>query len=158
MSSAVHTEATMLALLAERYSQVYGGADRWAFATQVRSTTGFEAARVADAVAMDLWPANGLELHGFEVKVSRADWLTELREPDKATVVGQFCHRWWLVVPDRDVVRGEELPADWGLLVIGGNGKLRAAKAAPKRQARQMPRSFVAALLRAAVKTERARW
>jgi len=32
---------------------------------------------------MDLWPSGGLEIHGHEVKVSRSDWLRELKEPEK---------------------------------------------------------------------------
>src|SRR4051812_18306594 len=53
---------------------------------QVRGATGITegADRSADAIAMSVWPSRGLELHGFEVKVSRGDWLRELREPAKA--------------------------------------------------------------------------
>jgi hypothetical protein len=37
----------------------------------------------ADAIARHLWPSQGLELIGFELKVSRSDWLREIKDPYK---------------------------------------------------------------------------
>lgn len=146
------TERDVLAWLRRRYGTVHGNGYRWVFATHVRNAAGFDAARTADAVAMDLWPSKGLEIHGHEVKVSRSDWLTELRDPEKATAVGRYCDRWWLVVPDRAIVRDGELPRDWGLLVATPTS-VRAAVRAPRRFAEPATRSFMASLLRATMKT-----
>jgi len=164
------TERVMLDRLRARYGTVHGNGHRWVFATHVRSDAGFDATRTADAIAMDLWPSKGLELHGFEVKISRADWLRELAKPDKSVPVGRYCDRWWLVVPDRAIVRPGELPADWGLIecrepapiadgapryFAGHNAKAatRAIRNAPRRPAEPVSRSFMAALLRATMKT-----
>lgn len=63
------TAADIEAALARIYSQ-----PEWAILFDVGNATGGRATRRADAVAMSLWPSRGLELYGFEIKVSRADW------------------------------------------------------------------------------------
>lgn len=73
MSNAAEVTAELEVLLRERYQ----GRD-WAFLLQVPDGTGMAKSRTADALAMGLWPSKGLNLHGFEVKASRSDWLAEL--------------------------------------------------------------------------------
>lgn len=146
------TERVMLDRLRLRYIAVHGNGPRWVFATHVQDAPGFAGRRTADAVAMDMWNSKGLELHGHEVKVSRADWLRELRTPEKATAVGRYCDRWWLVVPDLDIVRPGELPAGWGLLLCRETS-VRAAVPAPKRKPDLVDRGFMASFARAVAKT-----
>lgn len=141
----------MLDALHVRYSQTSQGTiPRYAVAEHVRNAAGFNATRSADFVAMDLWPAygRGLELHGHEVKCSRADWLVELKDPTKAQAFTPFMSRWWLVVSDPKIVKEGELPEGWGLIVLTPSGYLRAKKAAPKLDAQPVPRTFWAAMLR----------
>jgi hypothetical protein len=114
---------------------------------EVANRTG-SASRYADAIAMNLFPSRGLELHGFEIKVSRSDWLNELKNPAKAEEIAKFCERWWIVCTENVVVK-EELPPTWGLLVFK-DGKLRQIVAAPKLKAQPLTKSFIAALLRRA--------
>lgn len=53
-------------------------AQEYALFFEVRSATGFPGRlRSADALAMSLWPSRGLELHGFEIKVSLQKVLTD---------------------------------------------------------------------------------
>ncbi len=121
--------------------------DAWGFLTQVPNATGFsDRVRTADALAMSLWPSRGLELHGFEIKVSRADWAKELRRAAKAEEIARFCDRWWVVAPS-GVVRDGELPPTWGLLVWGG-GRLTVGMPAPKLSPEPVSRSFLASLFR----------
>lgn len=155
------TERVMLDALHKRFSFVgQATSNRYAVAEHVRNAAGFEATRTADFMAMDLWPnyGRGLEIHGVEVKCSRSDWLTELKDPTKAGAFLPFVNRWWLAVSDARIVKDGELPEDWGLLVLNAQG-LRAKKAAPSRPAEAMPRTMIAALLRAVQSTaaERAR-
>lgn len=63
----------------------------------VRDAAGFNVTRTADVLALGLWPSRGNELHGFEVKVSRADWRKELAQPEKAEGWCQIVDRWWIV-------------------------------------------------------------
>ena len=149
-------------LLHDRYSARSQSGRRYVCAEHVRSATGFSGwdfassarrvMRTADFVAQDMWEAKGLILHGHEVKVSRSDWLTELGDPSKAEAIKRYCDRWWLVVPDKDIVR-DDLPDDWGLLALDKTGKLRVARRAPKLNPEPHPPTFRAALMRAVRKT-----
>ena len=159
-----YTERDMLNALHARYKRSQGGTlQRYVCAEHVRASCGFagwsavegpRTMRTADFIAQDTWEAQGLLLHGHEVKVSRADWLTELADPSKADATKRFCNRWWLVVPDRGIVR-DDLPDDWGLLAFGRDGKLRIVRRAPALDPEPHPPTFRAALLRAAAKTAR---
>lgn len=123
----------------------------WAILFEVRSGTGYRepVTRTADAIAMNLWPSRGLELHGIEIKVSRSDWTKELAAPEKAESIARFCDRWWLAVGDASIVKPGELPGAWGLLVPRGD-KLVAKVEAPKLDPQPLSRAFLASLLRSA--------
>ena len=162
-----HSERDMLDALHVRYSQTSQGvARRYVVAEHVRAACGFSGTsfeggmyvaqartmRTADFLAQDCWEAQGLRLHGHEVKVSRSDWLTELRDPDKADAIKRYCDHWWLVVPDPAIVR-DDLPDGWGLLALGRDGKLRVRRRAPLLDPEPLTRTFRASFLRAAAKT-----
>lgn len=119
----------------------------YAFFEQVANGTGFGAKRWADAVAMGIWPSRGLLVHGFEVKVSRSDFLAELKNPAKAEEIQQFCDRWWIVAP-RGMIDPAELPPTWGLYGVNEKGEARVAVQAPELTPRPISKAFVAAVLR----------
>lgn len=147
------TERDMLDALHARYAIASQGVTiRYAIAEHVQSGAGFDARRVCDFMALDLWPSKGLHLHGHEVKVSRSDWLRELRDPAKAEEFRQWCDRWWLVVPDAEIVKAGELPPGWGLIVVT-NGVPRISRQAPTLTPQPWSRSFRAAFARAVQKT-----
>ena len=167
------TERDMLDALGKRFTAKLGNGDRWVRAEHIRNGTGFYGyhaenyalygrgggpLRTADFMALDCWESKGHEIHGVEVKVSRSDWLHELKDPDKAETFKRYCHRWWLAVPDASIVR-DDLPDGWGLLVLGANGQLRAKKQAPKLSPEPMPVPIQFGLARAIQKTSiRAGW
>lgn len=152
-------------VLGRYYSQRHGNGPRYAIAEHVRSVAGFggywnggQKLRTADLIVMDLWPSKGLNLIGHEVKVSRSDWLTELRDPDKADAFRRYMDRWYLVAPT-GVVR-DDLPAGWGLIEIRSDygGCVRSAVVtvpAPVLTPEPLPKTMLAALLRATAKTAR---
>lgn len=139
------TESDLIALAAARFS-----APEWAFVPRVRDQTGFGATRTADALAMGLWPSRGLELIGFEMKVSRSDWLRELKAPAKAETFVGFCDHWYVVAADEKIVADGELPPTWGLMLPRGGG-LVVKCLAPKLEAATFDRPFIASLLRSAI-------
>lgn len=124
-------------------------APEYALFLEVMATTGFGANRRTDAVAISLYPSRGLMVHGFELKVSRADWLREVKDTSKAEEIFGFCDHWWLVVGDASIVKDGELPEPWGLIVPRGDG-LYVKKKAPKLEPKPLTRGFVAALARRA--------
>lgn len=151
------TERMMLDLLRERHLAGGGNGVRFAYAEHVRNQGGFggytaeSRLRTVDALAIDLWPSSGHRIHGFEVKVSRSDWLTELKDPEKAEAFRPYCDHWWLVVPSADIVR-DDLPSGWGLMTVGRGG-LHIRRHAPRLAPNPMPIGMTAAWLRATAKT-----
>lgn len=103
--------------------------------------------RYADAVAVGLWSSHGHRIEGFEVKVSRADWLNELKQPEKSEPVMRYCNHWWLVCP-KGVATTDELPDNWGLLELQDNGTLRVKVQAKKLEPVPITIGFFASLVR----------
>lgn len=128
----------------------------WAFFENVPNATGSLQTRTADAVAMALWPSLDHAIHGFELKVSRGDWLRELKQPNKATEVQRYCDHWWLVAGDDSVSpHSHDLPSTWGHLVMR-HGNLVIARQAPLLTPAPISRGFFAALARKLHKETRA--
>jgi hypothetical protein len=121
----------------------------YSFLTQVRNGTGYaREARTADAMAMSLWPSRGLDLYGFEVKVSRTDWMKELMQPDKADAIAQYCDYWYLVIGDPDIVQQGELPKTWGLIIPDKKKGLRQIVEPKKLKPKQIDRITLAGIMR----------
>jgi hypothetical protein len=100
----------------------------------------------ADGVAINMWASRGYAIHGFEVKVSRSDWLRELKQPDKAEPIITKCDHFWLVAPD-EVYQIDEVPPSWGILGFK-DGKLREKRKAPALDPKPITRAFVAQMFR----------
>jgi hypothetical protein len=162
------TERSVLDGLARRYGHIEFGAHRYACAEHVPIRPAYPE-RIADFIAVDCWRGSwadwksdespwtgnwGYAIHGHEVKVSRGDWLTELRDPSKAQAFKRYVDYWWLAVTDKNIVRGDELPEGWGLLALVG-GKMRQIIRAPRLTPEPMPRELFASLLRATAKSAR---
>lgn len=119
---------------------------QWVFLTQVRSSTG-SADRVADAMAFNMYGSTGFEIIGFEIKVSRSDFLSELKDMSKSDELMSYCDKWFLVVPDEDIVKEGELPKNWGLLVLQGDKLVQKVRPTVQHTV-SMPLHFIASLLR----------
>lgn len=104
-------------------------------------------ARYADAVIMSLWPSRGLHLHGVEIKVSRSDWIREMRNPAKAERVAAYCDFWWLHVTPGVVHDLSEVPTQWGVREFDGK-KWKTLREATKLDALPCDRGFLASLMR----------
>lgn len=83
-------------------------------------THGRQGGRRCDALFIGFTSASGRILVGHEIKVSRSDWLHELDQTGKADTWADECHAWYVVAPDESVVRPEEIPHGWGLLLATG--------------------------------------
>lgn len=149
---AEHTERTVLNALRKRHAPKSGGnGPEWAYVEHVRSAAGFNAKRTLDAIGLGLWPSRGMELHGYEVKVSRADFRREINDPAKMDAFAHVLDRFWIVAPTGIVPR-DELPATWGLLEVNAKGEVRQKVAAPllSQERVAIPRTFLVPLMRAA--------
>lgn len=70
--------------------------------------------RRADLIWMT---ARTAHISGYEIKVTRADLLNELRDPTKCEPWLKYCDRWWLAVGDPSILDGlmDRIPDDWGI-------------------------------------------
>ena len=117
------------------------------FLEQVADGTGARQHRWADAVAMSVWPSRGYSIHGIEVKVSRSDWLSELKDVTKSSAVQQYCDYWYVATPDESIIRPGEMPDNWGWMICKAKG-IKVVKAAPRLKPQPLTIEFVASILR----------
>jgi hypothetical protein len=120
----------------------------YALISEVRDGTGYATAgRSMDAMAFGLWPSRGLEIIGFEMKISRSDWQRELKQPEKAEAFYKYLDRWYIVAGDESIVRAEELPRGWGLIVAKGE-KLKFIVPCEVKKAKPIDRLFLMSIIR----------
>lgn len=141
------TSETLRALLRRKFPQ-----DQFAMLHEVRDAAGFGASRSIDVLMVGLWPSRGCQIEGMELKVSRSDWLRELKKPAKAEAFVPYCDRWWIVASNKDIVRESELPPTWGLMIQRGQG-IGIVKPAPQLKPEPVDRSLLAAILKRATNT-----
>ena len=126
----------------QRLSGVTADGKEWTHEKTIR--------RRIDAVAVGTWKKTEHLIHGFEIKVSRADLLSELKDPDKAAPAIKMVDRWWLVLGDAKILKDTDpVPEGWGIMVASGRGLKVLRDAAPTGGSPD-PR-FVAALLQSAI-------
>lgn len=138
--------AQIVHLLHDRYPV----ADGWACFAELADGTGFQKRRTADFVAVNTWPSKGYRAIGFEIKVSRGDFLRELAHPEKRVHLESVCAETWFAAP-AGLLKPTELPEGWGLLevLIGTEEeKLRAKVQARQREPRPWSMTFMAAIAR----------
>ena len=125
-------------------------APEYALLVEVANGTGIGGStRYADALALSLYPSRGIYLTGFEIKVSRSDLLSELRNPAKQEAIGIYCDYWWIVMP-ADIYSAKDLiPDGWGVMVVSETGRLIVKhKAVKNTERKQWSDAFVASLFR----------
>lgn len=142
----IWTEGRVVEALSARYC-----APAWAFFGSVRNGTGYSRStvRTADALAFSLYPSRGLDLYGFEVKVSKSDFKAELADPDKAEEIARFCD-YWLIAAPAGLIDTANLPSAWGLIETFDNAEPRVKKEPGKLTAKPLDRLMIASILRRA--------
>lgn len=123
--------------------------DRYALFFDVPDAVSLDARRRIDAVAVGIWKSVGRSIDAFELKISRADWLRELKQVDKADPFISICDRFWLVTGDPTVAKLDEIPACWGWMTATKHG-LRVQRPAEKlpQDRTNLPWGFTLGLLR----------
>jgi hypothetical protein len=90
----------------------------FAHVREFRPSTGYK----GDERRIDLWvinraPSAGMPAHSVEIKISRSDWLRELKSPTKSRLALAVSNYMWLACPS-GVAKPEELPPMWGLIEV----------------------------------------
>jgi hypothetical protein len=158
---AVSTKEILIAL--ESY---YKDARQWAFFKELRVGTGYRKSWAAtgpepdnpeqriDAWAINCYESKGFEKIAFEIKVSRSDYLHEIANPQKRYQAMNLCNRFYFAVP-LGLVKVEELPEECGLVEVDESGNIKWTKRTPWKDANSPTWSFLAALARRIIKTEK---
>jgi len=97
---------------------------RWATFPEFRVGTGYGARgqvvspeQRIDLFAMSCYPSDGFTRHAYEVKVSRRDWLQEMRQPYKRMAAYRMCNRFYFAAP-AGMIDQHEVPDGCGLVEI----------------------------------------
>lgn len=85
-----------------------------------------------DFFAMHAWPSRKHERHGYEIKVSRADFRAEIRKPGKRLHALSYCHRFSFAVPAGMVIP-QEVPVECGLVWVHPGGEREWVAKPPRR-------------------------
>lgn len=133
----------------------------WATFTEVRNATGsIEVARYLDTLSVNLWPSSrraGEKQTGCEIKVSRADFLRERKDPAKSAAIRRYCSQFYLAVDGwKSVLQspGElddhEATQGWGLLDVSQADPF--VRLAVVRTPEPLEEEFMLSLIRSAAK------
>jgi hypothetical protein len=106
-----------------RYSNTSQIAMEWIVIFEVGINTGVPG-RFIDAVAFNCWQSKGFKKIAFEIKVSRGDFLREIRDPLKRVPALIFFDEFYFVAPS-GVIPKDEVPRDCGLMEVGQSGQIQ---------------------------------
>ena len=125
-------------------------APEWECLSELRCGTGYGdlAEQRLDAWAIRLWEKSGIKnlIRAFEVKVTKQDFLTETRNPDKRWLAKALSHEFYFVAP-QGVIDKKLLAPDDGLMEWNSK-ELRVVKCATTRAIMPPRWNFVASVIR----------
>lgn len=92
----------------------------WLFFRELRCGTGRRNAsnQRLDAFALNTLPHTAMKRVCYEVKVSRSDFLAELKHPLKRRIGLRYSNEFYFVAP-ADLLKLDEIPAECGLIEAG---------------------------------------
>ena len=132
----------------------------WVYLEEVRLGTGYtgfflkgygkavKAEQRIDGLALNCYESKRWKRISFEIKISRADFLKEVKDPDKRMAAQMVSNQFFFVVPE-GLVKLDEVPDECGLLEVRGDFVKLSAQAEWQEAAEWHP-AMVASLLRSA--------
>jgi hypothetical protein len=100
----------------------------WLFFRELRLGTGRRngGGQRVDAYALNCLPHLAMKRICYEVKISRADFLLEIRQPLKRRIGMRYSNEFYFLTP-AGLVQPAEVPVDCGLMEVGGRNVLAGA-------------------------------
>lgn len=143
-----YTAKDIKELLEKRFSDKR----HYTFADEVGDSTGISQTRRLDFCVIDHFESNGFSIDTFEIKVSKGDLMSELRNPDKHNIFFDNINTYSLACPHYilDKKTMEIIPPKWGVYTVK-DGLLRAKrKPVPlhDEKVEKIDKSFVASFIR----------
>lgn len=117
---AVQPEPSCAGLLDIVERAVHASRAEWLFLRELRVGTGFRngSAQRLDAFALNSLPHTGMKRICYEVKISRADYLAEIKHPLKRRLGLRYSNEFYFVTPP-GLVQVAEVPPECGLIEAG---------------------------------------
>lgn len=151
----------ILAALFRHHGKETFGSQRikaWAFFPELRVGTGYgkDHEQRIDAWAINLYPSSGLNRISYEIKTSRADFLTEIKNPFKRRAAMRLSNEFYFVAPV-GLITPEEVPEGAGLMEVrkmAAGWFTHVIVPAPFRESIMPTWKFVAALARRVAREE----
>lgn len=100
-----------------------------------------------DGYGVSLWHSRNFRAVAYEMKATRADFLSELRQPEKRKAALSVSHQFFFVTP-RKLASPNEIPDPCGLIEMDKTGRAHTIIDAPYRNIYPPNWGFVALLLR----------
>jgi hypothetical protein len=95
----------------------------------------FDDIRRIDVWAFNLWRSRGWKAVAHEIKVSRGDFLSEVRSAKKRAQALRCSDEFYFVTP-AGLVHPDEVPPECGLMEVQKGGRVYVVRKAPKRDER----------------------
>jgi hypothetical protein len=142
-------EADILDLLQKHYSNT----EQWAFFPRLRTGTGQgkDCTQQLDGWCIRLWGEQSRLT--FEVKVSRSDFLLELKNPIKRRLGLLLSNQFYFVAP-KGMIKPSEIPIECGLMEVIEGGHIFTKVQAPWRDTSPPTWHFLASIARRMAKME----
>jgi hypothetical protein len=101
-------------------SCLHASSSEWIFLRELRAGTGFQgsSAQRLDAFALNCLPHTSMKRICYEVKMSRADFLAEIKQPLKRRIGLRYSNEFYFVTPV-GLLQHAEIPVECGLLEVG---------------------------------------
>ena len=84
----------------------------WVYRPEIHNEYGH---RIADFIGMSV-RSSEIRLIGVEVKASKSDYHSELKNIDKTKAFKKYCQKWYIAVTDMSILEKKAPPDDWGII------------------------------------------
>lgn len=99
-----------------------------------------------DAFALHPYPSLGHHRTAYEIKVSRSDFLRELKKPNKRRAALRFSNEFYFIAPPA-IIHRSEVPLECGLIEVGTDGIGAVVVPAPCRDSMPPTWGFIASII-----------
>lgn len=121
---------------------------------ELRLSTGWSGSEQRlDAWSIPLWPSLGSSLIAYEVKVSRGDFMKEIKNPEKRQAGLKRSNEFYFVTTPKVVKIIDEIPEECGWMLFE-DGELKVMKPAPHRECQPPDWGTIRAICRRAFDSE----
>ena len=130
--------------------QLYGPPE-WITAEEFQYEPGYDKKqRRLDFLAFNAWPSKSHVIHGMEIKISRSDFLSEIKNPQKRERAVELCDEFYFVAPI-GIIKPAEIPKECGYISVDpltGNLANIMKPQIEKEFPALLPRTFLAGISR----------